>query len=220
MQKGWNNEELLKHINRQMGNFFGEVEGISDYLDEALARTKKCFSMTKNKYYTDDNGEPEFSLYHSGQYSIFLYYLSNTIYKAGRSDKLADKIYYLNKILHSVDWFYAVDLPKYWGVEHPLSSVLGRAEYGDGFFFYQGCTVGGNKGKYPKIGKNVILYSNASVLGDSSIGDNVLVATGTTIKDEDIPSNCLVFGQSPNLIIKLKSEEYLKEILSNFWLNI
>jgi serine O-acetyltransferase len=119
--------------------------------------------------------------------------------------------------MHAVDWYYQVELPEYWGVEHPLSSVLGRAEYSDGFFFYQGCTVGGNKGKYPVLGKNVILYSNATVLGDTLIGDNVLISSGVTVIDEKIPSNSLVFGKTPDLIIKSESEEYMMKHMEGFW---
>ena len=61
--------------------------------------------------------------------------------------------------MNGVDLFYAIELPPVFGAEHPLGSVMGRAKYGEGFFFYQGCTVGGTrKGEqlyYLKIGKNV-----------------------------------------------------------------
>ena len=49
-----------------------------------------------------------------------------------------------------------------------------------------------------------------------NIGDNVVISTGTTIKDEIITSNCLVFGQSPNLEIKPKSNEYMDGIIGGF----
>lgn len=107
-------------------------------------------------------------------------------------------------------------MPEYWGIEHPLSSVLGRAKYEDGFFIYQNCTVGGNKKKYPTIGKNVIMYSNSSILGDSIIDNNVFFSTGTLIKDEDIPDNNIVFGKSPNLVIK-NNKERSKEIIEEIW---
>lgn len=208
-----NKQELTHYVNRQLSNTFGDCSDVYPYLDEALLRAKKCFSVTKNKYYQDGY----FSPYHSGQYAIFLYYLANTIYRVGDDTLLATKIYYLNKILNSVDWYYEIELPEYFGVEHALSSVLGRGKYSNGFFLYQGCTVGGNKGKYPVMGKNVILYSNATIIGNTSIGYNVVISTGTTIKDEVIPSNCMVFGQSPNLIIKQKSKVYMDELISDFW---
>ena len=140
-------------------------------------------------------------------YMIFLYYLSNETYKRNVCPGLCDKIYYLNKIMHSVDLFYAIELPTKFGAEHPLSSVMGRAKYSDGFFFYQGCTVGGTKDKegnlyYPVIEENCHMYSNSSILGKCHIGKNVNIGAGALVKNQDVPDNSTVFGQSPNLIIK------------------
>ena len=36
------------------------------------------------------------------------------------------------------------------------------------------------------------------------IGANVMVGANTILKDEVVPSNVIVFGESPNLIIKKK----------------
>lgn len=47
---------------------------------------------------------------------------------------------------------------------------------------------------------------NTAIIGDSHIGDNVTLGAGALVKDTDIPPNSLVFGQSPNLIIKKKNE--------------
>ncbi|HEY5557155.1 transferase [Acetobacterium sp.] len=212
-----NSNELINYVNRQLTNIFGEGGDISPYLADALLRVNKCFKATKNKYYHNAEGV-YFSPFHSGQYAIFLYYLANTIYHTDGNSLLATKVYYLNKILHSTDWYYEIELPEYWGVEHPLGTVLGRAKYSNGFFSYHGCTVGGNKGKYPVMGKNVILYSNVTVIGDTKIGDQVILSAGTMIKDEIIPCNCLVFGQSPKLSIKKKDEKYMKNLISEFWI--
>lgn len=46
------------------------------------------------------------------------------------------------------------------------------------------------------------MYANSSFIGKCNIGDNVILSAGTLVKDTDIPSNSIVFGQSPNLIIK------------------
>lgn len=137
----------------------------------------------------------------------FLYTLANELYRNGISSTLSDKLYYLNKTMNGLDMFYAIELPEVWSAEHPVGSVLGRAKYGDGFFFYQGCTIGGNRGKdgilyYPVIGTNVTMYANSSIIGKCNIGDNVIFGAGALVKDTDIPSNSIVFGQSPNLIIK------------------
>ena len=119
--------------------------------------------------------------------------------------------------MNSVDWYFELALPDIFGVEHPLGSVMGRANYSDYFFFYQGCTIGGHKGHYPTIGKNVTMYANSSIIGKSIVGDYVTLSIGTIIKDEDIPSCSLVFGQSPNLTIKKKSKAYMEELGTQFW---
>lgn len=46
------------------------------------------------------------------------------------------------------------------------------------------------------------MLSNSKVIGDCVVGSNVIIAANAYVKDQDIPSNSLVFGESPNLIIK------------------
>jgi serine O-acetyltransferase len=170
------------------------------------------FSHSENKYYFTEVGGKRmcsFNPYHAVQYMIFLYYLSHDIYKKANVNQLCDKIYCLNKIFHSVDLFYAIDLPDHFGAEHPLGSVMGRAQYSNGFFFYQGCTVGGTYDKagsinYPVIEENVKMYANSSILGKCHIGRNAQIGAGALVKNQDVPDNSIVFGQSPNLIIKTK----------------
>ena len=181
---------------------------IYDGIDDVLIMCEENFRHSSNKYFITEDGDARFNPYHSVQYMIFLYYLSHYLFLHGKEcSQLCDKIYYLNKILNSVDLFYAIELPSHFGAEHPLGSVMGRAKYSDGFFFYQGCTVGGTRSVdgnlfYPEIGKNVWMYANSSILGKCRIGDNVNIGAGAIVKNQDIPGNCSVFGESPNLIIK------------------
>lgn len=202
--------ELLKH---QLINFFTlekqEEKLLESHFDIVLERCQLCFSQNTNGYYNRD-GEVYFNPYHSVQYMTFLYYFSNTLYCSKLNNLLlCDKIYYLNKALNSVDLLYAVKLPDFFAAEHPVGSVLGRAQFGEGFVFFQNCTVGGveregNSEVYPVIGKNVHLYANSSIIGECKIGDNVSLGAGTLIKNQNVPGNSIVFGHSPNIIIKSK----------------
>lgn len=143
--------------------------------------------------------------FNSVAYCNYLYWVSRLLYSNG-AIQVADKVYYLNKMLNSVDLFYEIELPNIWSCEHPLGSIMGRAKYGNYFFYYQGCTVGGNRhqGKlyYPTIGEHVTMFSDSKVLGNSHIGNNVILAANAYIINQDIPDNSIVFGQSPNIIIK------------------
>lgn len=209
---------LSNLVSNQLRNLFGVNIDINDYQDVVLKRVENCFKHCANKYYFS-NQTYVFSPFHSVQYSIYLYYLANTIYTLEGKNDASELLYYLNKVMNSIDWYYEISLPDIFCAEHPLSSVMGRASYSNKFFFYQGCTVGGNKGKYPTIGENVIMYSNSTILGNSNIGNNVIISTGSIIKDEVIPKNSIVFGQSPNLIIKHKTETEIANLTKHFWRN-
>ena len=191
---------------KQLRNFFPvsqeEEQLLVQCIERVMQRVEKCFDGTTNKYYHRD-GEVYFNPFHSGQYCIYLYWFSRTIFEAGNSF-LADKIYYLNKIMNGCDMFYEVELPEVFILDHPVGSVIGRGTFGGGFIFGQCCTIGGNHDIYPVIGKNVELCDNASILGNSHIGDNVIIGAYACVKDQDVPANSIVFGQSPNLIIKQK----------------
>lgn len=213
-----NKQELCQHVEKQIENFLCFKTDVSPYIDVALERTSLCFDKNANKYMqTREDPDIPFSVYNSAQYCVFLYYLSSTAYTVDQNGIVAEKIYYLNKVLNSVDIFYAVEMPKIFGVEHPLGSVMGRAKYSDYFFFYQGCTVGGSGGNYPTIGSDVLMYSNSKILGNASIGNNVIVSANTYIKDCVVPDYCIVFGQSPNIVIKKKTETEIYEMTKHIW---
>ena len=102
-------------------------------------------------------------------------------------------------------YFMRLNFLIFFTLDHPVGTVIGRGCFSNGFSFAQNCTVGNNKGVYPVIGKNFRMCANSTVLGNCHIGDNVTLGAGTLVKDQDIPSNSLVFGYSPNLIIKQKA---------------
>jgi serine O-acetyltransferase len=200
---------LREHVGRQLAFLGWDANLWKDHEDnvyKALKRLRNCFQALKNKYY-NKNGSIPFSPSHTGQYAIFLYYLSHTLKTHANSSQFASGVYALNKMLHSVDLFYEIELPNIFYLDHPLGSVIGRASFQDYFQFRQNCTVGNNKGIFPTFGKNVQLWSNVTVVGNCTVGDHVVFASGSYVKDQDIPSFSLVFGRSPNLTIKAQDPE-------------
>lgn len=202
-------KDILPVLILQLKNNFALTDSESEILSDShiyevgYERAVECFRNSNCKYFNEQIGLNPFN---SVMYTNYLYQVSHLLYKEGFS-QVADKVYYLNKMLNAVDLFYAIELPCHWNCEHPLGSVMGRAQYGDNFFFYQGCTVGGTKDKngtifYPTIERNVSMFANSSVLGKSHIGENVKIGAGCIVKNQDVPNNSIVFGQSPNLVIK------------------
>lgn len=221
-------DKIKKILVRQLDSLFGisdmDIKYIDDNIEMAIRRTLNCFSYIRSKYYINN----EINILHSGQYFTFLYYFANTIYNENSNSGkciaynedyrlVCDKIYCLNKMLSSCDVYYEVKLPDYFLIEHPVGSVIGRAEFDNGFMFYQGCTIGGNNGKYPILGKNVVMYSNSKILGDCHVGDNVLIGANSYIKDIDVPNNSMVFGQYPNNVIKENHDDIIKKEINRMF---
>lgn len=220
-------ERLYNNLFRQLSMYWDNIdeEVIKECTPLALQRLEDVLlHFPQNNKYVWQKNDIVFSPQHSVQYMVFLYFLSNILYKNRGNIEETDSIYYLNKIMNSCDLFYAIDFPEVFFAEHPLGSVMGRAKYGNQFFFYQGCTVGGNRDKlgnlyYPVIGENVLMYANSSILGNSVVGSNVIVSAGTIIIGDNIPDNSIVFGKSPNLIIKRKSKDEIQNRQSHLWKN-
>lgn len=212
-------EELKEIVLHQLSGWWKDYNEniISEFVPQAYSKICNCLQATAAK--------PAFSPFNTVQYSVFLYYLSNLLAKNGGTDKKvpkeAEMVYYLNKIMHANDWFYMVELPKYFLAEHPIGSAMGRARYGDHLFIYQGVTVGANRKDgilyHPTLGDNVLMYANSTILGDSHIGNNVIVSADSYLINETIPDNCIVFGRSPDITIKPASEDKIKDMTSHIW---
>jgi len=213
-------KKLKKLVKRQINkNFLLEKKEknlleSSNILDLALSSTEFCFKEIDIKYFWKEK-DLIFNVFNTDQYSMFLYFLSREVKNKTGFENLADKIYYLNKMLNGLDLYHDVELPKIFLLGHPVGTVIGRATFGNFFTFQHGCTVGMNKGVYPVFGENVRMFANSSVLGNCHIGDNVFISAGTTVKDENVPSDTIVFGSSPNLVFKKKQKEYFYS-LNNF----
>lgn len=163
-------DELSAHIRKQLRAVMACDLNLSPYMENAVKRYRDCYQHISAKYQKDGD---DISPYNSNVYCHFLYFLSNTMYRMDHSGANAEKIYYLNKALNSVELFYAVELPAIWNCEHPLGAVIGRASYGDYFCFYQNCNVGGNIGHdgklyHPQIGHHVLMYPFSRILGGVS----------------------------------------------------
>lgn len=216
-------KEILSQIERQLQNFFIEID--MTYIEKCAAEAyQKCLHALgafHNKYLNVD-GIPHFSLNHSGCWAIYLYYLSNSMSKIEEAQASAQQIYYLNKVMHGVDWYCEVDLPQHFMCEHPIGSVLGRATYGDYLFIYQGVTIGAStnmktgKMSYPVLGNNLLMYSDSKILGNSQIGNNVVLSANACVLNQNIPDDSIVFGISPNLVIK-HAPEVIETHLKRIW---
>lgn len=189
--------DLAAYVMSQLKNYFPDgrpVEDVCFAMDDTLDRVQFCFSKVHDKYFKRGS-ETLFNHLNSDQYSMFLYFLSNTLHKRGVDASLCEKVYCLNKALHGVDAFYSVTLPDIFLFSHPTGTVLGRAKYANYLLVSNNNTVGSNHGiDFPVLGEFVAIYKGASILGKCKVGDNCKISAHSLLMDRDLDSNKIYIG--------------------------
>lgn len=206
--------QLETYIIKQLNTFIPDTfkinkDDINHQLRIAMERTIYGFSHIQKKYY-NHTGSITFNHLHGDHYAVLLYYLSNELFLS-KQILLAEKVFILNKTLHSVDIFYSISLPDIFMLVHPLGSVIGNARFNNYLVIYQNCTIGSDENEdYPVFGEQVLMYSRSSVIGKCTIGNNVVIGANTFIINTDIPDNSIVVGNYPNLKIIKNETSVLK----------
>lgn len=84
---------------------------------------------------------------------------------------------------------------------HPFATIINAKKIGDNFTIKNNVTIGNNKrGDRPVIGNNVTIHANAVVIGNITLGNNIIVGASTVLT-KSVPDNCIVVG-NPAYILK------------------
>lgn len=136
-------------------------------------------------------------------HSVCLYRLSNLLHRL-HLDILAKVVWYLNRVIYSVDIDYRADLAGGFVLVHGLGTVIGYEVVSKGrLTVYQHVTIGGGNGKpkrvdengkkwgMPILGENTVIYTGAMVVGPILVGKNTMVKAGSIVTRDvdgsDIP---------------------------------
>lgn len=161
-------------------------------MDLALDRTFFCFKHIAMPAYNQE-GRTTFSHLHSDQYTLFLWYLSNSVFSVYEDRSPAEKFFYLNKALNGVVCMYDAHMPNIFLILHGVGTMLGKATYNDFFVCCQGVTVGAVQGQYPVFGKGVSLLPGASVIGNCQIASGATFAANTMLNTTDLAAQTVYY---------------------------
>ncbi len=97
-------------------------------------------------------------------------------------------------------------------IDHGMGIVIGEtAEIGDDCLLYKGVVLGGTSlekvKRHPTLGKNVVVGSNACILGPITIGDGAKIGSGSVVI-KSVPEGATVVGV-PGKIIERKTAQRL-----------
>ena len=206
-------DALLNYVGRQLDHFFpdgndkAELPALQAGMEAALRRLERCIGEVR--MWTPGR----FDHLHSSQYTTFLYYLANTLWRAGAERALCNKLFGLNKALNGIDLFYEIELPEVFFIGHSVGIVLAKATYGNRLVLYQNSTVGKNHGEAPVLGDGVVMYAGTAIIGRCEIRAGTVISQGTRIVDRSTPGNCMVFpGEAGGLVVKAPTRDVLGDL--------
>lgn len=192
-------QELFEYVGRQVNTYFPDkctLGGDKRAFDLALERSEYCFQNMKVRGY-NENGQAKFYHLHMDQYSTFLYYYANSIWKLGGETVLADKLVLLNRALSGIWCSYKNNLPDIFFIMHPVGTVLGNANYSNYLVVLQNVTVNTiedeNGNLALNIGKGCFLSVGAKLIKKSTIGDWCTVGENTVLRDTPLLDGQLAY---------------------------
>jgi serine O-acetyltransferase len=155
-------------------------------------------------------------LLYPGLHAQTLYrYLSHPLYEC-RLFFLARLVSEIGRFFTGIEIHPGAKIGRGLFVDHGMGIVIGEtAEIGENCVLYHRVTLGGtgkHAGKrHPTIGNNVLIGTNATLLGPITVGDNVKIGAETVIIMHDVPSNSTVVG-APGRIVKIGGERVERKL--------
>lgn len=113
--------------------------------------------------------------------------------------------FFLARILsHIVRFFTGIEIHpgatigRRFFIDHGMGIVIGEtAEIGDDVLLYKGVVLGGTslerKKRHPTLGNNIVVGSNAIVLGAITVGDNAVIGAASVVT-HSVPANATAVG--------------------------
>ncbi|MGI6630426.1 MAG: serine O-acetyltransferase [Bacillota bacterium] len=147
----------------------------------------------------------EVLLCYPGLHAIWLHKIAHRLYKRGWVF-WARFVSHLNRFFTGVEIHPGAVIGEGLFIDHGMGIVIGETtEIGNNVTIYKGVVLGGTgkeKGKrHPTIGDNVVISSNATVLGSIKIGNNVKIGAGSVVL-KDVPDNCTVVGVPGRVVVR------------------
>lgn len=200
--------DLKVYLGKQLEQYFpdGMTEkyfqgkDVDRAFNEGIERLEYCFKHINMEAYSNDRGETFFNHLHADQYSQFLYYFMNTLWKLSGNEVICEKSMLLNRTLSGLFVSYKCELPDIYLTYHPVGTVLGCAGYSDYFMALQNVTIntGGeeNGACTPRLGKGLFMAAGSSIIGYQPIGDWVSIGANALVYNQEIGDHKLVVNHS------------------------
>lgn len=132
-----------------------------------------------------------------GLHAIWMHRLAHLFYRMNWYT-FARLLSHFSRLLTGIEIHPGAKIGRRVFIDHGMGVVIGEtADVGDNCLLYKGVLLGGTtlekKKRHPTLGKNVVVGSNACILGNITIGDGAKIGSGSVVI-HSIPPGATVVG--------------------------
>jgi serine O-acetyltransferase len=156
----------------------------------------------------------EVLLAYPGLHALFLHRIANRMWRADR--KLAARVFsHYARFATGVEIHPAATIADGVFIDHGMGVVIGEtAVVEEGCIIFQGVVLGGTslerKVRHPHLHRNVVVGSNACVLGAIDVGEGARIGSSSVVI-KDVPPGATVVGV-PGRIVREKNHRFVDEL--------
>jgi len=148
-------------------------------------------------------GPLEVALVYPGVHALWLHRAAHALWTHGQPFP-ARLLAHANRFATGIEIHPGATIGRRVVIDHGMGVVIGEtATVGDGCLLYKGVVLGGTSlshGKrHPTLGRNVVVGSNACVLGAIDVGDGARIGSGSVVV-KAVPTNATVVGVPARVI--------------------
>ena len=131
-----------------------------------------------------------------GLHALWLYRIAHAFYGI-KFYFIARFISHIARFLTGIEIHPGAKIGRRFFIDHGMGVVIGETtEIGDDVLIYKGVVLGGTsleKKRHPTLGNNVVIGSNAIVLGAINLGSNSRIGAGSVVI-HDVPAGATAVG--------------------------
>ncbi len=150
----------------------------------------------------------EVALLYPGLHALWLHRVAHELWEQERQFS-ARLVSHLNRFATGIEIHPAATVGRRVVIDHGMGVVIGEtARVGDGCILYKGVVLGGTSlartRRHPQLGENVVVGSNACVLGYITVGAGARVGSGSVVV-RPVPPLATVVGVPARVIVPSKA---------------
>jgi serine O-acetyltransferase len=160
----------------------------------------------------------EVALTYPGVHALWAHRVAHQLWKRDR--RLAAKsLATFNRFVTGIEIHPGATIGQHVFIDHGMGVVIGEtAVVGDGCLLYKGVVLGGvslERGpRHPRLGPNVVVGSNACVLGNIEVGEGARIGSGSVVV-RPVPAGATVVGVPGRVVPMTGSPKKIEESLNH-----